>query len=68
MTIIFQGHIQRVELGGADALDVHVQTAQKECGEVVVLHVPRAAAAHWMPGRCVQFTVFAYDTAPTEPT
>jgi hypothetical protein len=26
-----------------------------------VLHPPRAAAAHWLPGRAVSFTVYAFD-------
>lgn len=65
MTIVFQGHVERVELGPDNKLDVHVQTAAAGCGQVVVLHVPRDKAAHWLPGRLVQVTAFAYD-APSE--
>jgi hypothetical protein len=61
MTIVFQGHIERVELGPDNKLDVHVQTASAECGQVVVLHVPRDKATHWLPGRLVQATIFAFD-------
>ena len=59
MTIVFQGHVERVELGADNKLDVHVQTAKAECGQVIVLHVPRAAAAHWLPGRMVSVTAYA---------
>ena len=59
MTIVFQGHVERVELGAESKLDVHVQTADAECGQVVVLRVPRSAATHWLPGRMVSFTVYA---------
>ena len=59
MTIVFQGHVTRVELGADSKLDVHVQTAQAECGQVIVLRVPREAAAHWLPGRVVSFTAYA---------
>ena len=61
MTIVFQGHVERVELGADNKLDVHVRTAMAECGQVVVLHPPRGAAAHWLPGRAVSFTVYAFD-------
>lgn len=64
MTIVFQGHVARVDLGVDNKLDVHVQTAAAECGQVVVLHVPRSAAAHWLPGRAVQVTAFAFDAEP----
>ena len=61
MTITFCGHIERVELGADNKLDVHVKTAMAECGQTVVLHVPRTAAAHWLPGRTVQWTVYALE-------
>ena len=59
MTVVFQGHVERVELGADGKLDVHVQTAAAECGQVVVLRVPRSTATHWLPGRMVSFTVYA---------
>ena len=61
MTIVFQGHIERVNLGADNSLDVHVRTPMVECGQVVVLHVPREASAHWLPGRLVSFTIYAFD-------
>ena len=60
MTITFQGHVERVEVSRElGMIDVCVQTAQAECGQVIVLHVPKASAAHWLVGRQVQFTVYA---------
>ncbi len=65
MTITFQGHVERVEVSRElGMIDVCVQTAQAECGQVIVLHVPKASAAHWLVGRQVQFTVYALE----EPT
>jgi len=73
MTIVFQGHVTRVESNVGKTIDVHVQTAQAECGQIVVLHVPQEAAAHWLVGRAVQFTVYAmasersgFDTLPDD--
>ena len=60
MTIVFQGHIERVELGADNKLNVYVRTAVAECGQIVVLHPPREASTHWTPGRAVNFTVYAY--------
>ncbi len=62
MTIVFQGHVEKVELFGAN-IDVHVVTPMAECGQVVVLHVPRGEAAHWLPGALVQFTIYAMPPA-----
>ena len=60
MTITFQAHVERIETSREPGMiDVHVQTAQAECGQVVVLRAPKAAAAHWLVGRQVQFTVYA---------
>ena len=68
MSIVFQGHIERVELGADNKLDVHVRTATAECGQVVVLRVPRGAASHWLPGKAVSFTAYALDMPqPQEP-
>ena len=66
MTIVFQGHVTRVESSVGKTLDVHVQTAQAECGQVIVLHVPAAAAAHWLVGRAVRITAYAFDTSPEQ--
>ena len=66
MTIVFQGHVERLELGPDNKMDVHVQTAAAECGQVMVLHVPRSSAAHWMPGRCVSITAYAFDIPTAE--
>ena len=74
MTIVFQGHVARVETSCEPRkIDVHVQTAQAECGQVVVLHVSQEAAAHWLVGRAVHFTVYAmasertgFDTLPDD--
>lgn len=66
MTIIFQGHVERIERGFGGKLDVHVQTASAECGQVLVLHAPADAGAHWMPGRMVSITAYAFD--PVEPS
>lgn len=65
MTIVFQGHVERIEVGAPGTVNVHVVTPQAECGQTVVLHVPAKHAAHWLPGLAVQFTVYAYD--PTGP-
>jgi hypothetical protein len=67
MTIVFQGHVKTVELGAPGLLDVHIQTPQAECGQVVVLHVPATQGAHWLPGRTVNFTVHAYDPSAPQP-
>ena len=65
MTITFQGHVERVEVSREPGMiDVCIQTAQAECGQAVVLHIPKASAAHWLVGRQVQFTVYALE----EPT
>lgn len=64
MTITFQGHVKYIELGSDNKMDVHIQTAMAECGQVIVLHIPRKDAAHWLPGRAVSITAYAFDTAP----
>lgn len=64
MTIIFKGHVAQVVLSGT-YLDVHIQTAAEECGQTIVVHVPRSAAAHWLPGRAVSLTMYAFDPPQT---
>ena len=60
MTITFQGHVECVEVSREPGMiDVRIQTAQAECGQVVVLRVPTASAVYWLVGRQVQFTVYA---------
>jgi hypothetical protein len=65
VTIVFQGHVERIETGHNNKLDVHVVTSQAECGQTIVLHVQRKDAAHWLPGRMVSVTAYAFD--PPEP-
>lgn len=63
MTIVFQGHVERIEQGPGNKLSVHIRTEMEKCGQVVVLHVPPEAAGHWLPGRSVSFTAYAFDPA-----
>lgn len=67
MTIVFRGHVERIETGFNGRLDVHVQTEQDKCGQTLVLHVPAEAAAHWLPGRMVSITAYAYDLPKVHP-
>ena len=64
MTIIFTGHVAQVVLSGIN-LDVHIQTAAEACGQTIVVHVPRSAANHWLPGRAVSLTMYAFDPPQT---
>ncbi len=57
MTITFQGHVHRIDIGADNKVDVHVQTAAAECGQVIVLRVPREDAA----GRLVSITAYAFE-------
>lgn len=58
MTITFNGHISKVELNGPELL-VCIQTPMEPCnGKPFVVNVPRADAAHWLPGQVVSFTIY----------
>lgn len=65
MTIVVKGHVAQVTAAFGGMIEVSVQTAQAECGQVVVLKVPRQHAAHWLVGSAVQMTAY---TLPQEPT
>lgn len=65
MTIVFQGHISRLDLHSAPLgkVSVTLQTPMSETGgKEWNIYVPQAQAAHWLPGRVVSFTLYALAT------
>ena len=61
MTIVFQGHVTKIEQGH-QCVNVHVQPEMSACEHEIVLRIPASDAAHWLPGR--QVSVTAYALAP----
>ena len=60
MTIVFQGHVEKIEIGPIGKLAVTLVTPMVECnGAELVVFVPASDGAHWMPGRAVSFTIYA---------
>lgn len=59
MTIVFQGHVQKIENGGIDGkLQVSIVTEAAVCGQTITLAVEPSQAQHWLPGRHVSITAY----------
>jgi hypothetical protein len=63
MTIQFQGHIESVARAGAPADHVAITciTDSGVCPKGIVVNVPEKDAVHWLVGRMVSITMYAFD-------
>lgn len=64
MTIQVMGHVHKVE-NGVDSIAVHVVFDQNLIhgpgDECVIFFVPKTDASHWLVGRGVNLTAYAFD-------
>lgn len=59
MTIVFQGHVSKMEATGAGEIEVTIQTPMDPCdGKPIAVRMSQVEAKHWMPGRMVSFTLY----------
>ena len=61
MTLVFQGHIEKVERAGLAQIAVSVYADQRVCPDGIVLMIPEKDVAHWLVGRCVSITAYAFE-------
>ncbi len=70
MTIVFQGHVLSLssESTPVGKLAVTLATPMAESnGRSWTIYVPTAQGPHWLPGRCVNFTLYAFDMPSARP-
>lgn len=68
MTIQFQGHVECVSRSPAptDHVHVYVVTDSGVGPEGIHINVPKSEAAHWLVGKTVSITMYAYDPQPPQ--
>jgi hypothetical protein len=68
MTIVFQGHVSRVESAGIGQIAVTLHTPMEEAGgKEWVIFVPKTSAVNWLVGRIAQFTIYSFDAETAAP-
>jgi hypothetical protein len=65
MTIVFSGHITKTSTEGPTGFSVTIYPERAACEQMeITLFVPRRDAAHWLPGRQISATIYAFSEPP----